>query len=184
MHDPGPVATNHSGNLLVATGYGNTLIEFDFETGDFTGWQQFINSGVQTISMDTPTNGGSFSAALSANTAPGLGGTTEIKQANIGSGTLNVGDVISVSYDVKGTFGPGGQLNVLAFTEFGGGGGDLSDQQVINIGVDDWTNFSYDVTLSGGDASGGFSLAFNPVCGAVADCVADVFIDNVSIVIN
>ena len=156
----------------------------DFEAGDFSGWQQFVNSGVPMISNDTPANGGSFSAALSGNTAPGNGGTTEIKQANVGAGTLQVGDVLTISFDVKGTFGPGGQLNVLSFTEFGGGGADLSNQTVIAGGVDNWTPQSYQVTLSGADAGGGFSLAFNPVCGAVTDCVADVFIDNVSIVLN
>ena len=165
-------------------GTGELSMNGNFETGDFTGWQQFVNSGVQSISMDTPANGGTFSAAISGNTAPGAGGTTEIKQANVGVGTLAVGDVLTISFDVKGTFGPGGQLNVLSFTEFAGGGADLSDQTVIAGGVDDWTTQSYNVTLSGSDAGGGFSLAFNPVCGAVTDCVADVFIDNVSIVRN
>jgi len=177
-------------SLVVATGGGgggggtSFATNGDFESGDFTGWQQFVNSGVQAISIDTPANGGSFSAALSGNTAPGNGGTTEIKQANVGAGTLQLGDVLTITFDVKGTFGPGGQLNVLSFTEFGGGGADLSNQTVIAGGVDNWTTQSYQVTLSGADASGGFSLAFNPVCGAVAGCVADVFIDNVSIELN
>ena len=156
----------------------------NFETGDFTGWQQAVGSGAQAISMDTPTDGGSFSAALSGNTAPGAGGSTEIKQANLGAGTLALGDVLTISFDVKGTFGPGGQLNVLSFTEFSGEGANLSDQTIISGGIDDWTSYSYDVTLSGSDAGGGFSLAFNPVCGAVAGCFADVFVDNVSIVVN
>ena len=180
-------------SLVVATGGGggggggggsNLATNGDFETGDFSGWQQFVNSGVQSISNDTPPNGGSFSAAISGNTAPGLGGTTEIKQANLGAGTLQLGDVLTITFDVRGTFGPGGQLNVLSFTEIGGGGADLSNQTVIAGGVDNWTTQSYQVTLSGSDASGGFSLAFNAVCGAVTDCVADVFIDNVSIVLN
>jgi len=162
---------------------GDLAVNGDFETGDFTGWQQFVNSGLQSISTDMPA-GGMFSGAISGNTAPGAGGTTEIKQANLGAGTLAVGDVLTITFDVRGTFGPGGQLNVLSFTEFGGGGADLSDQTVISGGVDNWTTQSYNVTLSGSDAGGGFSLAFNAVCGAVTDCVADVFIDNVSIVTN
>ncbi len=157
----------------------------DFETGNFDSWQQAVNSGVQSISNDTPADGGSFSAALSGNTAVGAGGTTEIKQANLGSGgALSVGDVLTIRFQVKGSFGPGGQLNVLSFTEFGGGGADQSDNTIIAGGVDDWTQYDYDVTLSGSDASGGFSLAFNPVCGAVAGCFADVLIDNVSITTN
>ena len=164
---------------------GELAVNGGFETGGFDDWQQFVNSGVQSISTDTPANGGSFSAALSANTAVGAGGTTEIKQANLGSGGgVALGDVLTIQFDVKGTFGPAGQLNVLSFTEFGGGGGDLSNNTTIAGGVDNWTHYEYDVTLSGPDASGGFSLAFNPVCGAVAGCFADVLIDNVSIVIN
>ena len=164
---------------------GELAVNGGFETGGFDDWQQAINSGLQSISTDTPANGGSFSAALSGNTAVGAGGTTEIKQANLGSGgALAVGNVLTIQFDVKGTFGPGGQLNVLSFTEFGGGGADLSNNTTITGGVDNWTNYNYDVTLSGSDASGGFSLAFNPVCGAVAGCFADVLIDNVSIVVN
>ena len=173
-------------SLVVSTGSGPAAGELavngDFETGGFDNWEQFVNSGVQAISTETPPNGGSFSAALSANTAVGLAGTTEIKQANLGSGGgVALGDVLNIQFDVKGTFGPGGQLNVLSFTELGGGGGTLSDQTVVSGGVDDWTRYDYNVTLGGPDASGGFSLAFNPVCGAVAGCFADVFIDNVSI---
>jgi len=177
------VSTGGGGGGGGGGGTGDLAVNGDFETGDFTGWQQFINSGLQSISTDMPA-GGMFSGAISGNTAPGAGGTTEIKQANLGAGTLAVGDVLTITFDVRGTFGPGGQLNVLSFTEFGGGGADLSDQTVIAGGVDNWTTQSYNVTLSGSDAGGGFSLAFNAVCGAVTDCVADVFIDNVSIVTN
>ncbi len=166
------------------TAEGELAVNGDFETGNFDAWEQFVNSGVQSISSDTPSNGGSFSAALSGNTAIGAGGTTEIKQANLGAGALAVGDVLTIRFQVKGSFGPGGQLNVLSFTEFGGGGADQSDNTIIAGGVDDWTQYDYDVTLSGSDASGGFSLAFNPVCGAVAGCFADVLIDNVSITTN
>ncbi len=167
-----------------AGGAGDLAVNGDFEAGDFSGWQQFVNSGVQMISTDTSPTGGMFSGAISANVAPGSGGTTEIKQANLGAGTLALGDVLTITFDVKGSFGPGGQLNVLSFTEISGGGADLSDQTVIAGGVDDWTTQTYDVTLSGADAGGGFSLAFNAVCGAVPDCIANVFIDNVSIVTN
>ncbi len=178
-------------SLVVSTGggggggvAGDLAVNGDFEAGDFSGWQQFVNSGVQMISTDTSPTGGMFSGAISANVAPGSGGTTEIKQANLGAGTLALGDVLTITFDVKGSFGPGGQLNVLSFTEISGGGADLSDQTVIAGGVDDWTTQTYDVTLSGADAGGGFSLAFNAVCGAVPDCIANVFIDNVSIVTN
>ncbi|MEM8684367.1 MAG: family 16 glycosylhydrolase [Pseudomonadota bacterium] len=171
-------------NNAAAGGGSNLAVNGDFETGDFTGWSQAVGSGVQSISTDTPADGGTWSASLSANTNPGDGGTTEIKQANLGAGTLSVGDVVTVSFDVKGTFGTGGQLNVLSFTEFGGGGADLSDNRIISGGVDDWTTQTFDVTLSGTDASGGFSLALNPVCGAVAGCVSNVLIDNVSITVN
>ena len=161
---------------------GELAVNGDFETGDFTGWQVFLNSGTQSISSDTP-DASSSSAALSGNTAVGLAGTTEIKQANLEAGALALGDVLNIQFDVKGTFGPGGQLNVLSFTEFGGGGANLSNNTTIVGGVDTWTHFDYNVTLDGPDASGGYSLAFNPVCGAVVGCFADVLIDNVSIVV-
>ncbi len=149
-----------------------------FETGDFTGWQQFANTGTQSISTDTPLGGGSFSASLLVNVPVG---TTAIKQANRGEGLLALGDVVTVSFDVKGSFFDGGQLNVLSFTEFTGDGATLSNNTTIAGGVDIWTNFSYDVTLNGSDAGGGFSLEFNPVCGGAVTCFSDVLIDNVSI---
>jgi hypothetical protein len=162
---------------------GELAVNGDFETGDFTGWEQFVNSGTQSFSSDTP-DASTFSAALSGNTAVGAGGTTEIKQANLGSGGgLALGDVLNIQFDVKGTFGPGGQLNVLSFTELGGGGGTLNDNTVIAGGVDNWTHYDYNVTLAGPNADGGYSLAFNAVCGAVVGCFADVLIDNVSIIV-
>jgi len=36
----------------------------------------------------------------------------------------------------------------------------------------------------GPDVSGGVTLQFTAICGAVAGCVSDIFIDNVSIVAN
>ena len=164
-------------------GGGGLAVNGSFETGDFTGWQQFVNSGMQSISSDTPDTS-SFSAALSGNTAVGAAGTTEIKQANLEAGVLALGDVLNIQFDVKGTFGPAGQLNVLSFTEFGGDGATLTNNTTIASGVDNWTHYDYDITLDGPDASGGFSLAFNPVCGAVAGCFANVFIDNVSITLT
>jgi hypothetical protein len=152
----------------------------DFETGDFSDWAQFLNSGVQAISTDTP-DASSSSAALSGNTSVGAGGTTEIKQANVGAGSLALGDVLRIQFDVKGTFGPGGQLNVLSFTELGAGGGTLNNNTVISSDLTAWTHFDYDITLDGGNAEGGYSLAFNAVCGAVAGCFSDVLIDNVTI---
>jgi hypothetical protein len=158
----------------------NLAVNGGFETGDFTDWSTAVNSGSQAISMDTPF-GSSFSAFLTANTSVGAGGTTEIKQANRGAGVLALGDTINIQFDVKGSFGPAGQLNVLSFTEFGGGGGTLTDNTIIAGGITDWTHFNYDIILNGPDAGGGFSLAFNPVCGAVTGCFSDIFIDNVEI---
>jgi beta-glucanase (GH16 family) len=153
---------------------GEQVVNGDFETGDFSNWEQSINTGVQSISNDTP-----FSSTSSASI--NSTGTSEIKQANLGAGSLALGDTVRIQFDVKGTFGTGGQLNVLSFTEFGGGGGTLSNNTIIAGGVDAWTHYDYNVILGGPDADGGFSLAFNPVCGADAGCFANVFIDNVSV---
>jgi hypothetical protein len=49
--------------------------------------------------------------------------------------------------------------------------------------VDAWTTYTYDTTL-GPDVAGGVTLQLKVGCGAVEGCGADVYFDNVSVVIN
>ncbi|MGB5331581.1 MAG: hypothetical protein WBN05_03470, partial [Woeseiaceae bacterium] len=50
----------------------------------------------------------------------------------------------------------------------------------------DWTTVGpQDITIGAGDdVSGGVTLQFNAICGGSSECISDVFIDNVSIVVN
>lgn len=58
MKNPGPTLTHPNGNMLVGTGFGNTLLEFDFQTGDFIG--TFADEGLNfpTFAIVIPESSG------------------------------------------------------------------------------------------------------------------------------
>jgi hypothetical protein len=154
-----------------------------FESGDFTGWSQFPSAGttqsVTTINPSSGTYAGNLT--IPAGTGPI---NNVIKQANLAAGLLSAGQTVTVSFDIRGSLGIGGVLFAENFSELAGEG--VSNNDLINISgsinpnSDVWTTVSYN-TILGPDVSGGYTLQFAAVCGAVAECFADVYIDNVSI---
>ncbi len=78
--------------LLLCSGAASAVelaINGGFETGDFTGWEQFPNGGSQAISTDNPSSG-----TYSANLTSDIPANSLIKNANIGIGVVNPGDTI------------------------------------------------------------------------------------------
>ncbi|MEJ2534772.1 MAG: hypothetical protein P8008_04735, partial [Gammaproteobacteria bacterium] len=72
------------------------------------------------------------------------------------------------------------------FSELSGGG--TSKAEILGGGAPlapttDWATYSFDTTL-GPDVSGGVTLQLKVGCGGVEGCGADVYFDNVSIVVN
>lgn len=154
-----------------------------FETGDFTGWSQFPSGGTTQTVVTTNPSSGIYAGNL--NIPAGLGPTNNVlKQANLAEGLLVSGQSVSVSFDIRGTLGVGAVLFAENFSEISGGGVSFNDLKNVSGDINGdsnvWTTVSYS-TILGPDVSGGYTLQFAAVCGAVAACDADIFIDNVSI---
>jgi hypothetical protein len=165
---------------------GDIAINGGFETGDLTGWTVFDNGG--TISVSSPGATGMYAGNLDAS---GPSNNPTLKQANLGAGgALTPGQAVTVSFDWKGTVaeGPpvGAVFDVKLFSELSGGGVSQEDQilDVPDAFPADWTTVGPLTINIGPDVSGGVTLQFNAICGGAAECISDVFIDNVSIVIN
>ncbi len=157
-----------------------------FETGDFTGWSQFPSGGTTQTVVTTNPSSGTYAGNLFIPT--GAGPTNNVlKQANLAEGLLSAGQSVDVSFDIRGSLGEGGVIFAENFSEIAGGGVNFNDlinvSGSINPNSDVWTTVSY-TTILGSDVSGGYTLQFAAVCGAVAECFTDVFIDNVSIQAN
>ena len=150
----------------------------NFETGDFTCWQEFPNGG--TISLSDPLNGSLFAGKLDASGQP-VGVT--LKQANLGAGELAAGQTVQVTFDWKGTAAAGGVVDIRLLSELAAGG--VSKEDIIQGGgvfPADWTTVGPLDLVLGPDVSGGITLQFTAICGGDAGCVSVLEIDNVSIV--
>jgi hypothetical protein len=117
--------------------------------------------------------------------AGGVGVDNLIKNANLEAGNLTPGSAVTVSFDMRGSLsGAGGVVFAELFSELDGGG--VSKAEILSGGplapADVWTPYSFDTTL-GPDVAGGVTLQLKVGCGAVEGCGADVYFDNVSIVV-
>ncbi|MFK8013820.1 MAG: hypothetical protein AB8G17_00085 [Gammaproteobacteria bacterium] len=153
-----------------------------FETGDFTGWEQFPNAGTQTISTFNPSTG-TYAVNLDATSDNPT--NTLIKQANVGIGIVSAGQEVTISFDARGTTANGGVIFAEFFSEIDGGGVSATEilggaPLALNADPEVWSSFSYTV-FAGPDVSGGITLQLAAICGAVTGCTSDVFFDNVSI---
>jgi hypothetical protein len=158
---------------------GELAVNGGFESGDFTGWETSPNGG--TITITTDSSAGDFAANLNITAA----GNPTLKAANLGAGAIAPGQQITVSFDWKGSDANGGVVDIRLFSELSGGG--VSATEIIREGAGfpaNWTTVGPLIITTGPDVSGGVTLQFTAICGAVAGCVSDVYIDNVSIVIN
>jgi hypothetical protein len=169
--------------LLALTGVSQAAIvdiaqNGGFETGDFTGWAQYPSGGTtQTITTTNPA-GGTYAANL--NIPAGAGAVNNVlKQERLldGTGLLSAGDIISYSFDVRGSAADGGVLFLENFCETANPlcGQDLT---VINA-TSSWQTITGDFTLGAGVTA--YTLQFAAVCGAANTCTADYYFDNVVI---
>ena len=165
---------------------GNIAVNGGFETGDFTGWQQFDGGAIQVITDINPASG-TFAANLNIPViGPGEGGVDNlIKNPNLQAGIISANASVTVSFDMRGTlFGAGGVVFAELFSELEGGG--TSKAEILGgalTPLEAWTPYSFTTTL-GPDVAGGVTLQLKVGCGAVEGCGADVYFDNVSIVVN
>ncbi|MDJ0832114.1 MAG: family 16 glycosylhydrolase [Gammaproteobacteria bacterium] len=147
-----------------------------FETGDLTGWLDPAPGAGSLTVTDTESRNGDWSARAQV----AISQNVFAQQNGVGLGIVTDGDVIDITFDLKGDLNPGAVINTLA--TWSGGGGAIAPN--ITASVADWTKYTYTTTLTGGDLSGGFSLLIEAVCGGVSGCSTDVYIDNVSVKIQ
>lgn len=151
----------------------------DFETGDTTGWTEFPTAN-STFNITSDASEGDWAAEIFNNDSASA---AVVKQANIGIGTVNPGDPITISFDAKGSFAEGGVSFAEFFSEIDGGG--TSSSEILGGGplplTDSYQTFTFN-TVAGSDVSGGVSLQFTATTGGAPGSTAVVFIDNVSVV--
>jgi hypothetical protein len=155
-----------------------------FETGDFTGWTQFPNGGIQTITDVNPSSGtyaANLNVPVRSQTDPAVDNL--IKNANLSAGLLTPGADITVTWDMRGSLeGAGGVVFVELFSELSGGG--ASKAEIYTGGpifpTTDWQSFIWNTTL-GPDVSGGVTLQLKSSCGPVEGCGVDAYFDNITI---
>jgi hypothetical protein len=151
----------------------------DFERGDLSCWEPITNGGSITVSnAENNTTGGTWSARV---VTAGASNPT-LKQNFLAAGTVATGDVVNISFDMKGSAAAGGVIFPKLISE-GENASDGPILETIAAPTAGWTTYSYSPTITA-DVSRGITFEIAVVCGAVEGCTADVFIDNVSIQIG
>ena len=157
----------------------DVAVNGSFDSGDTTGWTYFptASSSFDVISSDF--DSAPFSAILLNST---FASAAVIKQANVGVGTVNPGDQIEICFAAKGFFGNGGVAFAELFSEISGGG--VSQSEILGGGplaiTSNWQNYTF-ATTAGPDVSGGITLQFAAVTGAVPGSVSVLLLDSVRI---
>ncbi len=153
-----------------------------FEAGDTSGWEYFAtpNSGFFADGANALT--GSFGGQLFNLTD---GTAAIIKQANLGVGVVQPGDVVTITFSAKAVNEIGGVNFAEFFSEIDGGG--TSSSQILGgaplFAGTDWTPYSFTVT-AGSNVSAGITLQFTATTGANIGSTSQLFLDNVSITID
>tara|TARA_R110002049_G_scaffold4601_5_gene32674 strand:- start:938799 stop:939524 length:726 start_codon:yes stop_codon:yes gene_type:complete len=157
-----------------------------FETGDLTGWTSFeTGPGQQSASTDNPKTG-TYSGLINNNA---VGASNSLwKQANLGIGTVVPNQLVTISFDARGSYAvPGGVSFAEFFSEVDGGGVSKAEllggaPLAINGDPNVWTSFMYTAT-TGPDVSAGVTLQLGAVNSPDASGTT-MFFDNVSVTIE
>lgn len=152
----------------------------DFETGDFTGWTDFLSPDASIETADP--FAGTFYARIDNQNDGGVAAL--MKNANVGIGQVSAFDEVTLTFWARGNAGVGGVHFVELFSEVSGGG--TSKSEILGGGplfpASDtvWQEYSFTTTL-GSDVSGGVTIQFNAATGAVSGSSSTLEIDNVSL---
>ncbi len=157
---------------------GELAVNGDFEAGDLSGWVVYPNGGSITAD-NTQNNGGSWSGHAVA----GAGQNPVLKQERIAVGTVVGGDIIDISFDMKGSAADGGIVFPELISEGAGGATVSQILETIVTPTAGWTTYSYSPAAAA-DVSGGITFQIAVVCGGAPACSNNVYIDNVSITIR
>ena len=162
----------------------------DFERGDLVGWEDFtVNIEGQTFELidESPFSGNYHGKLDNQKLASGA----VIKQANLGIGLVQPGQVANISFWARGEWGVGGVFFAEFFSELAGGGTSkaetLGDAPLFSPdpldSPADWTQFNFTAGL-GPDVGGGVTLQFVSATGGAEGSFATLEIDDVSVVIS
>ncbi|MEM9403882.1 MAG: hypothetical protein AAGA44_15525, partial [Pseudomonadota bacterium] len=161
------------------SGPGEQTINGDIEAGDLSGFEIFPNGGTVTaVNTENNTMGGTWSI----NAVAGTGQNPVIKQERRAAGLVMPNQMITLSFDMKGSAADGGVINVELINEDSSGAAG-SVLAAIADPTPDWTTYTY-TPMAGAAVDEGITFQLAVVCGGAATCSANVFIDNISIVVN
>lgn len=175
-----------TGEVTVNVGAGctptgpNLAVNGDFERGDFSCIQQFLNGGSQSVSTMNPSEG-TYAAHLEV---AQMDADTLIKFANMSPGGFTEGETIYISFDMRGALAPGGVVFAEFFSELLGGG--VSSAEILfgggpifpDANPATWTNFST-TALAGSDTAGGVTLQLKALSGG--GTMADIYFDDICV---
>ena len=178
---------------LVVVALGATVAHADpvdisvnggFEAGTFDGWSLFP-SGDDQFTIVSPGSEGDYAACIQNDVAATA---ALMKNANVGIGVVEPGMEVSIAFDARGSLAAGAVAFAEFFSELEGGG--VSSSEILGGGplalaADPavWTPFAF-TTTTGPDVSGGVTLQLTATTGADPASVANVYYDNVSIIVE
>jgi hypothetical protein len=167
--------------LIAGTAMGQVELATngDFETGDTSGWTSIPTGNSLFEAQSSDVFAGGFSGRVE-NLA--TGSAHVIKQANVGVGQVDAGEIVTYSFWAKSNQGVGGVSFIEVFSELAGGGTSASELVGTVAADGQWAFYSFDVA-AGPDVSGGVTLQFTATTGAVIGSTSELFVDDVSITI-
>ncbi len=159
----------------------------DFERGDLVGWEDFtvpIDGQTFEVIDESPFSGNFHGKLDNQKLASGA----VIKQANVGIGLVEPGQVADISFWARAEWGVGGVFFAQFFSEQDGGGVSKEDTYTLFSpnpadSPADWTFFNFTTGL-GPDVAEGVTLQFVSATGGAAGSFATLEIDDVSVVIS
>nr|MEE4268869.1 hypothetical protein [Candidatus Krumholzibacteria bacterium] len=157
----------------------NMLMNSDFESGDFSGWEIFGLNANSSATIGTPDNGpaapGIYHAFL-ANEGQALNLT--LKQSTE-AGSASEGPV-DYSFDLKlGEAAASGVFFVEIFAEQAGGGVIGTSGVLGNFTPADWTTYTGTIMAPAG--TNFLTIQLSAITGAVEGAISTMYVDNVSL---
>ncbi len=156
-----------------------------FEIGTFGGWNLFGSSATNPITLVSPGATGTYAAYLNNNSETL---SLVIRNTNIGIGDVVAGEVLTVSFDARGSYGIGGVAFAEVFSEIAGGG--ISKSVILGgapLALDAnpsiWKHFTF-TTTAGPNVTAGVSLQLTATTAAQVGSTSRVYYDNASVTVD